>query len=225
MKSKRARYFAIPRTLALSAALATTAHAQTKGEVPAQAPSQHKQHMFLVRVENIDQPLQTSKGPVPVTLSPGARAVPTGVNPMYTPFEPLQGMRGEGLKKLAEDGKRFQPLVKALKDQPGVEAVGVFNTAESKMEKGGLMPGMLHEFTIPADPGDQLTLATMFAESNDLFYAPYGTGVPLFAADGKQIDGDVTSMLVLWDAGTEENQEPGVGSNQPHRAKFGAGTD
>lgn len=92
------------------------------------------------------------------------------------------------------------------------------------MEKGGLKPGIMYEFTIPANPGDQLTLATMFAESNDLFYAPYGLGIPLFS-DGKPISGDVTSMLALWDAGSEENQEPGVGPAQPHRAKVGVGPD
>jgi hypothetical protein len=194
-------------------------------QAQAQAQDQAKQQVFKVRVENIaDEPLNTSKGPVPFTLSPGVWAVHTGVNPMFKPFERLQDMRGKGLANLAEDGKPLEPLVEALKGQSGVNAVGILNTPESKMEKGGLKPGTMYEFTVSAAPGSQLTLATMFAGSNDLFYAPYGLGIPLFA-DGKPISGDVTSMLALWDAGTEENQEPGVGAAQPHRSQVGVGPD
>ena len=31
------------------------------------------------------------------------------------------------------------------------------------------------------------------------------------------MSGDVTDQIMLWDAGTEENQEPGVGNNQVQR--------
>jgi hypothetical protein len=59
-----------------------------------------------------------------------------------------------------------------------------------------------------------LTIATMFAQSNDLFYAPREDGIALFDAGGKPIAGDVTPQIVLWDAGTEKNEEPGLGPNQ-----------
>jgi hypothetical protein len=145
--------------------------------VPPQAFAQ--QETFLVRVENIaKEPLNTSKGPAPFTLSPGVWTVHTGVNPMFKPFERLQGMRGKGLANLAEDGKPLDPLVKGLEGQSGVKAVGIFNTPESKTEKGWLKPKMMYEFTAPANPGDQLTLATLFAESSDLFYASYGRSIP-----------------------------------------------
>lgn len=74
-----------------------------------------QQETFLVRVENIaKEPLNTSKGPVPFTLSPGVWVVHTGVNPMFKPFERLQDMRGKGLVNLAEDGKPLEPLVQGL---------------------------------------------------------------------------------------------------------------
>ena len=57
----------------------------------------------------------------------------------------------------------------------------------------------------------------MFIQSNDLFYAPDGNGIPLFDGDGNAIDGDVTADVLLWDAGTEVNQEPGVGADQAPR--------
>src|SRR5262245_65809728 len=54
----------------------------------------------------------------------------------------------------------------------------------------------------------------MFAQSNDLFYAPREEGITLFDASGKPIAGDITSQILLWDAGTEVNEEPGLGPNQ-----------
>src|SRR5262245_9011429 len=54
----------------------------------------------------------------------------------------------------------------------------------------------------------------MFAQSNDLFYAPREEGIGLFDASGKPVAGDITSQILLWDAGTEVNEEPGLGPNQ-----------
>jgi hypothetical protein len=39
------------------------------------------------------------------------------------------------------------------------------------------------------------------------------TGIELFK-DGKAISGDITGQMMLWDAGTEVDQEPGIGSDQ-----------
>ena len=63
----------------------------------------------------------------------------------------------------------------------------------------------------------------MFVQSNDLFYAPDGDGIELFDSMGEQIVGDVTSQLKLWDAGSEVNQEPGLGTDQAPR-QSGANT-
>ena len=62
-----------------------------------------------------------------------------------------------------------------------------------------------------------LSFATMFVPSNDLFFAPDENGIPLFDETGMPKAGDATQYLMLWDAGTEENQEPGVGANQAQR--------
>ena len=61
------------------------------------------------------------------------------------------------------------------------------------------------------------SLVLMFGQSNDLFYAPNDTGIALFDKKGKPISSDITSKVSLWDAGTEVNEEPGIGPNQAPR--------
>ncbi|CAN5585696.1 spondin domain-containing protein [soil metagenome] len=56
----------------------------------------------------------------------------------------------------------------------------------------------------------------MFVQSNDLFYAPDEMGIPLFK-DGNPLEGDITEYLLLWDAGTEDDQTPGEGNYQAPR--------
>ena len=58
----------------------------------------------------------------------------------------------------------------------------------------------------------------MMGQSNDWFYGPAESGMPLFK-NGKPINGDITAQIILWDAGTEVNQEPGIGPGQGPRQK------
>ena len=58
----------------------------------------------------------------------------------------------------------------------------------------------------------------MFGQSNDLFYSN-DRPIALFDAAGKPVRGDMTPQLSLWDAGTEVNEEPGLGPNQGPRQK------
>ena len=57
----------------------------------------------------------------------------------------------------------------------------------------------------------------MFVQSNDWFFSLGGAGIPLFDADGAPISGDITSLVTLWDAGTEIGQTPGAGADQAPR--------
>ena len=68
--------------------------------------------------------------------------------------------------------------------------------------------------TFQEAPGNKLSIATLFVQSNDLFYAPSGNGIDLYDGSGNQVTGDVTSQVYLWDAGSELNQEPGLGPAQ-----------
>lgn len=71
-------------------------------------------------------------------------------------------------------------------------------------------PGETVQFFITGESGDILLFATMFVPSNDLFIGPDESGISLFEK-GKPVDGDVTDQLILYDAGTEVDQE-GIGS-------------
>ena len=82
---------------------------------------------------------------------------------------------------------------------------------------GGLGPGQSESVTFNAGKGHYLSFATMFVQSNDLFYAFGEDGLALYDVSGDAVTGDVTDMIDLWDAGTEVNEEPGVGPNQAPR--------
>jgi len=65
----------------------------------------------------------------------------------------------------------------------------------------------------------------MYVQSNDFFYAFAPEGVALYDSNDMPISGDVTSEVVLWDAGTEVDEEPGVGLNQIIRSAPDTGPD
>jgi hypothetical protein len=74
---------------------------------------------------------------------------------------------------------------------------------------GAIGPGQAYEIRFTA-ANQRLSFAAMLSESNDWFFAPGPDGIPLYT-DGVPTSGDVTSFVELWDAGTELDQEPGVG--------------
>ncbi len=94
---------------------------------------------------------------------------------------------------------------------------GIFNTRVGATEPSPIGPGEAYEIEFTAGPGQRLSFATMFIQSNDLFYAFPGAGLPLYDSNGNARTGDVTAELGFYDAGTEVNEEPGVGANQAPR--------
>jgi hypothetical protein len=145
-------------------------------------------------------------------LSPGAYLVHTAMDTLFAAG--IQD-RGEGLESLAEDGDPTS-LVADLSAMSTVSDSGVFSTPDGASEPGSALPGGSFSFTFGAAPGDYLSFATMFVESNDWFFAPDASGIALFV-DGEPITGDITSMVSLWDAGTEVDETPGQGANQGAR--------
>lgn len=173
---------------------------------------------FKVRIENIStQDEFTASNGTKWTLdfSPGAWLVHTNDDPIFTAG---QKDRGQGIEAIAEDGNPTM-LAQSLPNLRGVLSSGVFNTAVGATKVGGIRPGQVFEFTVSAKPGAKLSFVTMFGQSNDWFYAPDGAGIALFDANGKPISGDITSKVMLWNAGTEVDQEPGIGSQQGPRQK------
>lgn len=170
---------------------------------------------FTVRIRNISD---TSSLATP--LAPGIWVVHS--NP-YVLFQEGQKDYVMGLENLAEDGN---PGVLAS-NLGNVSSLGVFNTPSGASGPGVLLPGSnsVYEFSFTASPGDRLSFATMFVQSNDLFFAPSDEGIDLFGSAGskitstsvKAISGDITDQIMLWDGGTEVNEEPGFGPNQAPR--------
>ncbi|MCK6371728.1 MAG: spondin domain-containing protein [Gammaproteobacteria bacterium] len=68
-----------------------------------------------------------------------------------------------------------------------------------------------------AKPGDKLSFATMFVQSNDWFYGPKDGAIALFGKNGKPLSGDIIVRVSLFDTGTEVSEPPGVGQNQAPR--------
>jgi hypothetical protein len=151
-------------------------------------------------------------------LAPGAWAVHSMGSMVL--FTNNMSDYGEGLEGLAEDGDPTS-LLASLGSKSEVTSSGVFNTPTGSSGPGPLFPGNKYEFTFTAEEDQWLSFATMFVQSNDLFYAVGGeSGISLWN-NGVPLSGDVTSYLMLWDAGTEVNEYPGAGLHQPPRINGG----
>lgn len=191
-----------------------------EGEM-AEGEMMHTPTTFVVRIENV-------AGDASQLLAPGVWVVHKDAAPLFRTGSADAGL---GLEALAEDGNPAD-LAAALADKATMDAMGpvrasgVFNTPDGSDAPGPLAPGSAYVFTVDAEPGAHLAFATMYVQSNDLFYAPDEAGIALFDADGNPVNGDVTDQVALWDAGTEANEEPGVGANQaPRQAGPDTGDD
>ncbi|MEI9947909.1 MAG: spondin domain-containing protein [Pseudomonadota bacterium] len=142
--------------------------------------------------------------------SPGVWVVHSlGSKPLFT-----TGMAdyGDGVEAIAEDGNPAN-LGANVATLDGELAGAIFNTPTGASAPGPILPGSKYEFSFQASPGDALSFATMLAATNDVFFGPKATGIALFDTSGAPISGDISDQISLWDAGTEGNEEPGIGPN------------
>ena len=126
---------------------------------------------------------------------------------------------GDGLKYIAQGDPTA--LAAWLATDHDLISTGVYNTPVGASAPNKLFPGDKFEFIVSSkNNNDYLSFASMFGESNDLFFAPSDKGISLW--NGKNpIYGDITSQIILWDDGTEVNEYPGAGNNQPARGPGG----
>lgn len=169
------------------------------GHVPAVRAATRTAFEVTIRNVATDKTLMLPDGrTASAPIAPGVYVVAPVANLLFMPGT----YADEALERLAEDGN-FQPMldkVSAMKD---------------KTASGMFLPGQ--PFTVAASPGDRLQFATMFVQSNDLFFAPRGGGIDLFDGGGRAMHDKVTSRVGLFDAGTEVNQPPGAGPDQAPR--------
>jgi hypothetical protein len=174
---------------------------------------------FTVRVENISNPagITASNGEkFPFALSPGMFVLSEKSAALFTEGKPA---RKNGLEMQAEDGDPSGLVASLLAMHHSSNLHGVFNTPVGAMAAGPIRPGDSFEFTVTAMPGMKLFMTQMFGQSNDWFYSPGANGIALFDSKGNAVSGDITNQLYLWDAGTEKDEEIGIGPNQGPRQK------
>jgi hypothetical protein len=171
---------------------------------------------FKVRIENVSAADLTTEGGAkyPFALSPGMFVL----NHRKHVFFDEGDNADAALEAQAEDGNPELLSKKYLTKVGGIN-LGVFNTPVGADKAAPILPGGAYEFTFTAMQGMRLSLIAMFGQSNDLFYAPKES-LELFDDKGNPVTGDITDSLLLWDAGTEVNQAPGVGDEQAPRQKM-----
>lgn len=208
---RRSRFF-----IAAAFVLAALFGAQAAPANTFKAKKRARTATFRVRIENVSTADgQTAKDGTrwPFALSPGLYVA--GAKPVALFREGKKA--SAGLESQAEDGDP-SGLAQALGALRRGGHHGVFNTPVGAGGPAPIGPGGAYEFTFDAARGDALTLFTMFGQSNDYFYAN-ASPVALFDSDGEPVSGDVTEAFALYDAGTEVNEEPGVGAAQAPRQK------
>lgn len=169
---------------------------------------------FKVRIENISTAdgVTTEGGTkYPFALSPGLFVVNHRKNYFFS-----EGSKADAaLEAQAEDGSP-DLLSKEYLTKVGGIYLGVFNTPVGSEKASPILPGGAYEFSFTASEGMRLSMIAMYGQSNDLFYSPT-RALDLFDDKGNPLTGDITGSLVLWDAGTEVNQAPGIGDEQGPR--------
>lgn len=177
-------------------------------KVPVQGHSDSEKINFNIKIENISKSdtLKISDGKnVDIMLKNGVWSVYSFTNPLFTLGQKNNSTQ---MEKLVEDGETF-----SLNNSDNIVSFGSFNEIPA---------GKSVEVSFSAKNGDKFTFATMFNQSNDLFYS--SEGIELFDKNKEPISGDITSQITLYDLGTEVNQEPGSGNEQqPRQASVGLG--
>ena len=155
-----------------------------------------------LRVTVTNESMPGMLGGVDVGLSPGVWAVHREPGAFFEVGEPAS----PELETLAEDGDG-QALVQAFGNDDAVPRLGLYGVTEVGVsyEDGPIGPGASATVDIIAMSDEYLTLVSMFGQSNDVFVAV--DSFPLAELEDP--------MVVMLDAGTEVNEEPGRGDNQP----------
>jgi len=133
-----------------------------------------------------------------------------------------------GLETLAEDGSPAG----LVGEHTGATGTGMVGAQPITVERpndgpGPAGPGESYTFDVtPTADYPYLSMAAMVVQSNDVFLAFDSMGLALLDMAGaprsvEDIQADIAGKLAVWDAGTEANEVPGAGMNQPPRQAAG----
>ena len=156
---------------------------------------------FMISLENV------SGRAVVSPVSPPLFATHTNGATLFTTGERAP----QGLEALAEDGNPME-LADALKND------GAFGSVQTLTDVAGpVRPGEMREAMVtPTATFTHFSLATMIGRTNDAFIS--NAGAVALVENGRlrsarAVEADLNAALAVFDAGTEANQAPGVGSN------------
>jgi hypothetical protein len=170
---------------------------------------------FKVTVQNVSTPTTLEPGAMlgglpdrTAPLSHGPWAIYSTSNDLFTVGSPSS----EGTSRVAEDGITTV-ITNDLNNSSWVKHNGEFVAPGGPDNGSAIFYGETSMFMVTAEPGDKLQIESMFVQSNDWFYSFGNGGLPLFNGT-TPVNGDMTSYLVLYDAGTELDEPPGLGNTQ-----------
>jgi len=165
---------------------------------------------FTVTIENISPPdlIDSERAQGTVPLSPIVWAQYEGDNPMFE-----NGDKASlGTERIAEDGFPIEMSAQLGNDEDVINS-GIIISPGGPDAGDALFSGESVSFSVTAGEDDKLQIITMFVQSNDWFMSLGDEGVRLFE-NGNPINGDITSFMRIYDAGTEEDTAPGTGDFQ-----------
>ena len=108
---------------------------------------------------------------------------------------PLVGLAFVGLAACEDDPAdpveptTFEVTLENTSADYGLIASGAFDTPVGESAAGPAGSGMAYEASFAAGVGHRLFFATMFVQSNDLFYAPGEAGIELYDGAGMPVTG------------------------------------
>lgn len=164
---------------------------------------------FTVTIQNVSTSTTLQVGALPDRTAP----ISPGVWAIYDSgslFQ-LDQEADLGTERLAEEGSTTEKTA-MLNAATWVDDNGEFSSPAGA--NGPVIgSGESATFTFEATQGQKLQIMTMFGNSNDWFYAFDDGGLDLYNGDNA-VSGDVTSQINLYDAGTEQDEMPGLGTFQ-----------
>jgi len=188
---------------------------------PIEEPSPPESVSYEIVLENTStmDALDTSDGKADIVLAPGVWAVLT-----HGALFEAGGSASTSLEALAEDGNNG-PFLSDLKGQDHIDQSEILGASHgTSYDDAPILPGDVVTVNLVALSDQRFGLAAMFAHSNDIMIALPPEGIALDSELGATTD--VTAELAYWDVGTEQNEEPAVGPNQPGKqSEAGAGDE
>jgi hypothetical protein len=171
--------------------------------------------VFELKIQNISTAstfIGNDGNPIPVVLLGGVGAVSTEPNPLYAVG---QKELKNGFEKYVEDVDPSD-LITSLQSTAGVtQVIGTRIPEQEDGVDGIIRAGESFRVLFSAESNkSQLNFALAFIQGNDTFIGT-NSGISLFNSRGTPVSGDITNRFLLLDAGTEVNEAPGNGQNQP----------